>query len=42
MTDFANHVPNKKGLDPLEAVNFKGWQYGLYCAILGNEPSSVA
>ena len=29
--------------DPLEAVKtFKGRMYGLYCAISGNEPSSVA
>ena len=32
-----------KKFDPLEAVKtFKGRKYGLYCAISGNEPSSVA
>ena len=37
-------IANKiEKFDPLEAVKaFKGRKYGLYCAISGNEPSSVA
>ena len=38
---FSREIKYK--FDPLEAVKtFKGRKYGLYCAISGNEPSSVA
>ena len=49
MTCIEPLVENKKNhrikykFDPLEAVKtFTGRKYGLYCAISGNEPSSVA